>query len=210
MSTGSTRTLGYEYQSPHTTGVTWGVVPYWGADGAPANLPRSTNLSASWSAWPIVEKTSFARLEQQLGNGWSVKGNVSHAVRDTDGSVWYGAAGYPRADGTGVTAYLSHFNEHSTMDVFDVNVGGPFQLFGREHELVFGLGQSVRKGARLASLDRPGAGTAGDPLWSPVVTGRTAPARCLRCRPASPCRSVAGRGGRPLWQLGNPYLGLWL
>ncbi|MBA0282091.1 TonB-dependent siderophore receptor [Stenotrophomonas maltophilia] len=138
--------VGYEYQSPRTTGVTWGVVPYWGADGAPANLPRSTNLSASWSAWPIVEKTSFARLEQRLGNGWSVKGTFSHAVRDTDGSVWYGAAGNPRADGTGVTAYISHFNEHSTMDVFDVNVGGPFQLFGREHELVFGLGQSVRKG----------------------------------------------------------------
>ncbi|HDS1101553.1 MAG: TonB-dependent siderophore receptor [Stenotrophomonas sp.] len=138
--------VGYEYQSPRTTGVTWGVVPYWGADGAPANLPRSTNLSASWSAWPIVEKTSFARLEQQLGNGWSVKGNLSHAVRDTDGSVWYGAAGNPRADGSGVTAYISHFNEHSTMDVFDVNVGGPFQLFGREHELVFGLGQAVRKG----------------------------------------------------------------
>ncbi|WP_295570813.1 TonB-dependent siderophore receptor [Stenotrophomonas maltophilia] len=145
----SDRTLfevGYEYQSPRTTGVTWGVVPYWGADGAPANLPRSTNLSATWSAWPIVEKTTFARLEQQLDNGWSVKGNVSHAVRDTDGSVWYGAAGYPRADGTGVTAYISHFNEHSTMDVFDVNVGGPFKLFGREHELVFGLGQAVRKG----------------------------------------------------------------
>ncbi|WP_295565677.1 TonB-dependent siderophore receptor [uncultured Stenotrophomonas sp.] len=138
--------VGYEYQSPRTSGVTWGVVPYWGADGAPANLPRSTNLSASWSAWPIMEKTRFARLEQQLGNGWSVKGNLSHAVRDTDGSVWYGAAGNPRADGTGVTAYIAHFNEHSTMDVFDVNVGGPFQLFGREHELVFGLGQSVRKG----------------------------------------------------------------
>ncbi|TFZ46290.1 TonB-dependent siderophore receptor [Stenotrophomonas maltophilia] len=138
--------VGYEYQSPHTTGVTWGVVPYWGEDGTPANLPRSTNLSASWSTWPIVEKTTFARLEQQLGNGWSVKGNVSHAVRDTDGSVWYGAAGNPRADGTGITAYISHFNQHSTMDVFDVNVGGPFKLFGREHELVFGLGQSVRKG----------------------------------------------------------------
>lgn len=158
--------VGYEYQSPHTTGVTWGVVPYWGADGAPANLPRSTNLSASWSAWPIVEKTSFARLEQQLGNGWSVKGNVSHAVRDTDGSVWYGAAGYPRADGTGVTAYISHFNEHSTMDVFDVNVAGPFQLFGREHELVFGLGQSVRKGESEAmSFDSSAPGYTQVPDW---------------------------------------------
>lgn len=158
--------LGYEYQSPHTMGVTWGVVPYWGADGNPANLPRSTNLSASWSEWPIIEKTTFARLEQQLGSGWSLKGNVSHAVRDTDGSVWYGAAGYPRADGTGVTAYVSHFNEHSTMDVFDVNVGGPFQLFGREHELVFGLGQSVRKGeSEATSFDTSAPGYMQVPDW---------------------------------------------
>jgi len=138
--------LGYEYQSPKTTGVTWGVVPYWGVDGTPANLPRSTNLSASWSQWPIVEKTSFARIEQQLGRDWSLKANLTHADRDTDGSVWYGAAGYPRPDGTGVVAYISHFAEQSTMDVFDVNIGGPFQWFGRRHELVFGFGQSLRKG----------------------------------------------------------------
>ncbi len=138
--------LGYEYQSPETSGVTWGVVPYWGVDGKPAKLPRSTNLSASWSQWPIVEKTSFARIEQQLGAGWALKGSFTHADRETDGSVWYGANGFPRPDGTGVTAYLSHFAEQSTMDVFDVNVGGNFKLFGREHELVFGLGESVRKG----------------------------------------------------------------
>ncbi len=143
--------VGYEYQSPRTTGVTWGVVPYWGADGKPANLPRSTNLSASWSAWPIIEKTRFARVEQQLGSGWALKGTYTHADRDTDGSVWYGAAGYPRPDGTGVTAYVSHFNETSTMDVFDINVGGPFRLFGREHELVFGIGQSLRKGESEAT-----------------------------------------------------------
>ncbi len=138
--------VGYEYQSPQTSGVTWGVVPYWGADGTPANLPRSTNLSASWSQWPIVEKTRFVRFEQQLPNDWSIKGTFTHADRDTDGSVWYGASGYPRADGTGVVAYISHFAEQSTMDVFDLNVGGSFQLFGREHELVAGVGQSLRKG----------------------------------------------------------------
>ncbi|WP_317212742.1 TonB-dependent siderophore receptor [Stenotrophomonas sp. C3(2023)] len=143
--------VGYEYQSPRTTGVTWGVVPYWGADGKPANLPRSTNLSASWSAWPIIEKTRFARVEQQLGSGWALKGTYTHADRDTDGSVWYGASGYPRADGTGVSAFISHFNETSTMDVFDVNLGGPFKLFGREHELVFGVGQSLRKGESEAT-----------------------------------------------------------
>ncbi|GAB3060933.1 TonB-dependent siderophore receptor [Stenotrophomonas tumulicola] len=158
--------VGHEYQSPHTSGVTWGVVPYWGADGRPANLPRSTNLSASWSAWPIVEKTSFVRLEQQLGNGWSAKANFTHADRDTDGSVWYGASGYPRADGTGVNAYISHFNEKSTMDVFDLNVSGPFTLFGSDHELVFGLGQSVREGESEAiDFDDSAPGYAQVPDW---------------------------------------------
>lgn len=142
---------GYEYQSPKTTGVTWGVLPYWGEDGQPANLPRSTNLSARWSSWPIVEKTAFARLEQQLGNGWSIKGSFTRAKRDTEGNVWYGAAGYPRPDGGGVDAFIGAFAERSDMQVVDLNAGGPFQLFGREHELVVGLGQSVRKGEVPAS-----------------------------------------------------------
>ncbi len=146
--------LGYEYQSPKTTGVTWGVVPYWGVDGKPANLPRSTNLSASWSQWPIVEKTSFARLEQQLGGNWTIKGSFTHADRDTDGSVWYGAAGNPRPDGTGVTAYISHFAEKSTMDVADVNVTGAFELFGHAQEVVFGYGQSLRK-SKAPSISIP-------------------------------------------------------
>ncbi len=136
--------VGYEYQSPETTGVTWGVVPYWGSDGRPANLPRSTNLSARWSSWPIVEKTTFARLEQQLGNGWALKASATRAKRETDGSVWYGAQGYPAPDGTGVVAYISHFAENSEMKVFDLNVGGTFQLFGQEHELVAGVGESTR------------------------------------------------------------------
>lgn len=144
---------GYEYQSPKTTGVTWGVLPYWDADGQPANLPRSTNLSARWSSWPIVEKTAFARLEQQLGNGWSIKGSFTRSRRDTEGNVWYGAAGYPRPDGTGVKAFIGAFAERGDMQVFDVNAGGPFRLFGREHELVVGLGQSVRKGEVPASSD---------------------------------------------------------
>ncbi|WP_411850500.1 TonB-dependent siderophore receptor [Stenotrophomonas sp. LGBM10] len=137
---------GYEYQSPETTGVTWGVVPYWGVDGQPANLPRSTNLSARWSSWPIVEKSAFARIEQQLGDGWSIKGSYTRSKRETEGNVWYGAAGYPRPDGSGVVAYIGAFGERGDMQVFDLNAGGPFQLFGREHELVVGLGQSVRKG----------------------------------------------------------------
>jgi len=172
--------VGYEYQSPHTTGVTWGVVPYWGPDGTPANLPRSTNLSASWSSWPIVEKTTFARLEQQLGSHWSVKAAISRAKRNTDGAVWYGAQGYPRADGTGVLAYIGNFVEDSTMDVVDVNATGSFDLFGHTQEVVFGAGQSVRKGEYpAASIDPYPASYAQVPDWR-HWTGDVAPLSVTR------------------------------
>jgi len=171
---------GYEYQSPRTTGVTWGVVPYWGPDGKPANLPRSTNLSASWSSWPIVEKTVFARLEQQLGSQWSVRAAVSRARRNTDGAVWYGAQGYPRADGTGVLAYIGNFLEDSTMDVVDVNATGNIALFGHVQQVVFGVGQSVRKGDYpSASIDPYPAAYAEVPDWR-TWTGDVAPLRVTR------------------------------
>ncbi|MCD9032525.1 TonB-dependent siderophore receptor [Luteimonas sp. Y-2-2-4F] len=139
--------VGYEYQAPRTYGVTWGVLPYWNDDGTLAHLPRSANLSAEWSSWPIVEDTAFARLSHVFGNGWSAQLAYSRAERDTDGRVYYGGAGYPDpVDGSGVGAWTSHFAYGEKMEVVDLNLSGPFRLFGRDHELLAGYGESRREG----------------------------------------------------------------
>ncbi|MGA9663999.1 MAG: TonB-dependent receptor plug domain-containing protein, partial [Pseudomonas alloputida] len=52
--------VGYDYQNKHVQGSSWGTVPFWNADGSKANLPRSTNLSAPWSSWPLKDQTVFA------------------------------------------------------------------------------------------------------------------------------------------------------
>lgn len=129
---------GYDYQSPQTSGATWGTVPYWNADGSLANLPRSTNLSARWSAWPRVEKQAFARIEQGFGDGWLAKLAFTRNLTDTDGKMFYGGAGYPRADGTGISAWTSHFLGQQRSTAWELNVGGPFQLWGREHQVMAG------------------------------------------------------------------------
>jgi outer-membrane receptor for ferric coprogen and ferric-rhodotorulic acid len=129
---------GYDYQSPQTSGATWGTVPYWNADGSLAKLPRSTNLSARWSAWPRVEKQAFARLEQRFGDGWTAKLALARNRSDTDGKMFYGGNGYPRADGSGITVWTSHFLGHQDSTAWEFNVGGPFALWGREHELMAG------------------------------------------------------------------------
>jgi outer membrane receptor for ferric coprogen and ferric-rhodotorulic acid len=145
-------TAGYDYQSPDSSGASWGTVPYWMSDGTLANLPRSTNLSARWSAWPRIEKQAFARIEQTFGD-WTAKLAYTHNDSETNGFMYYGGAGYPNADGTGVTAWTSHFEGYTTMKAWEFNLNGTVDLFGRTHELIGGYVNQRQTGRTPASED---------------------------------------------------------
>lgn len=133
--------VGYDYEDPETTGVSWGTVPYWMADGSRARMSRSTNFSPGWTSWPIEQKQAFATFDHDFGNGWTIKAGYTDDLKEGEGKLWYGGSGYPAADGTGMGAWTwaSVFEIEST--TFDVNVNGVFELFGHEHEVVFGYGE---------------------------------------------------------------------
>lgn len=131
-------TVGYDYQTPEASGATWGTVPYWGADGKPANLPRNTNFSASWSKWPRKEEQAFARIEHRFGDGWQAKLAYTRNDSATDGFMYYGGEGYPRADGSGISAWTSRFLGSARTDAWEFNLDGPVRLFGREHKVLVG------------------------------------------------------------------------
>ncbi|MBV4458212.1 TonB-dependent siderophore receptor [Pseudomonas sp. COR58] len=137
--------VGYDYQDKHVQGTSWGTVPYWNADGGKAGLGRSTNMATSWSSWPIRDKTAFATLDQALADGWHLKAAYTHRQSDTDGKVYYGGAGFPEADRSGMTAYTSHMLGTQKMTAYDFNVSGPYTLLGREHELMLGYGEAERR-----------------------------------------------------------------
>ncbi|KOY02627.1 TonB-dependent siderophore receptor [Pseudomonas nunensis] len=136
--------VGYDYQDKQVQGTSWGTVPYWNSSGGKANLGRSTHMATSWSSWPLKDKTAFANLDQQLGGGWHLKAAYTHRDSDTDGKVYYGGGGFPNDDRSGMSAYSSHMLGTQKMDTYDINVAGPYALFGREHELMFGYGEAER------------------------------------------------------------------
>ncbi|MEX5684537.1 TonB-dependent siderophore receptor [Pseudomonas silesiensis] len=136
--------VGYDYQNKHVQGSSYGTLPYWNSDGGKANLGRSTNMATSWSSWPIKDQTAFATLEQQLGAGWHFKAAYTHRESDTDGKLYYGGAGYPNEDRSGMTAYTGHMLGTQKMKAYDFNVAGPYSLFGREHEMMLGYGEAER------------------------------------------------------------------
>ncbi|SDU93798.1 TonB-dependent siderophore receptor [Pseudomonas mucidolens] len=134
--------VGYDYQDKQIEGATWGSVPYWNSLGGKANMPRSNNITTSWSNWPLTDRTLFATLDQRLSNDWRLKAAYTHRESETDGKVYYGGGGYPNPDRSGISAYSRHFKGDDKMDAVDFNVAGSYSLLGREHEAMFGYGQA--------------------------------------------------------------------
>ena len=139
--------VGYDYQDKQVQGTSWGTVPYWNSQGGKAGLSRSTNMAAHWSSWPLTDKTTFATLDHRLGGDWRVKAAYTHRQSDTDGKVYYGGAGFPNADRSGMEAWTSRMVGTSKMDVFDFNLSGTYSLLGRRHEVMMGYGQSQQRDA---------------------------------------------------------------
>ncbi|MGU3307910.1 TonB-dependent siderophore receptor [Pseudomonas sp. M5A4_2d] len=137
--------VGFDYQNKHVQGTSWGTLPYWNSDGSKARLSRSANMAADWSSWPLKDKTTFASIDHKLSPDWRLKAAYTHRQSDTDGKVYYGGAGFPNPDGSGMNAWTNQMVGTSKMDVVDFNLTGAYPLFGREHELMVGYGESEQR-----------------------------------------------------------------
>lgn len=137
--------VGFDYQDKQVQGTSWGTVPYWNSQGGKAGLSRSTNMAAHWSSWPLTDKTTFATLDHRLAGDWHLKAAYTHRQSDTDGKVYYGGAGFPNDDRSGMTAWASHMRGTSRMEAVDLNLAGSYQLLGREHALMMGYGEATQR-----------------------------------------------------------------
>ncbi|WP_323815931.1 TonB-dependent siderophore receptor [Cellvibrio sp. NN19] len=140
LGSSTTATLGYQYQENSPTGSTWGAVPYWNSDGSLANMPRNFSLTADWSRIRENDKTLFAELQHEFDNEWLLKGVVTTTESESDWMVAYGGSGFPNpATGTGLSLWTGiwPYSENEKLNL-DLYATGPFQLFGRTHELIAG------------------------------------------------------------------------
>ncbi|MCA8862659.1 TonB-dependent siderophore receptor [Halomonas sp. SBBP1] len=141
--------LGYDYQNITPKGATWGGLPLWFSDGTQAEYSRSKNYAQDWSHWDNTLKTAFADIEHRFDNGWNIRAVANHYRTDFDAEL-LGLIGRPdRATGLGFYpsgAYpVALASEgHSRQNTFDVMASGPFELFGRQHDLVVGATSSRR------------------------------------------------------------------
>ncbi|OHV08485.1 ferric-rhodotorulic acid/ferric-coprogen receptor FhuE [Kushneria phosphatilytica] len=154
----TTLSVGYDYQDTHASSPTWGGLPLWYSNGSKTDYTRGFSVAPDWSYYDFESRKVFTELEHQFGNGWALRGTATHAETDMDARLAY-PSGFPdRNTGEGVYYYTGWNTGERTMDSVDTYANGPFELLGREHELVIGGSYSEQ------SNDYDNSYTAGFPV----------------------------------------------
>lgn len=149
----TTVSLGYDYQDITPKGSTWGGLPLWFSDGTQAQYSRSKTYAQDWSYWDNTLKTAFAEIEHRFDNGWKVRA-VANQYRTEYDAELLGLVGYPdRATGLGTYPYGAYpvalaAEGRSRQNALDVMASGPFELLGRQHDLVVGATSSRRTASK--------------------------------------------------------------
>ncbi|TGX50297.1 TonB-dependent siderophore receptor [Sphingomonas gei] len=132
-------TAGYSQQDNDADGVMWGALPLTYSDGTRIGLPVSASTSADWTYWNVNDQSAFAEIGYQLGGGWSVKGVFTYKRFEENAKLLY-AFGYPdKATGLGVEGSSGIYPSIYDQYLGDFYASGPVKLFGREHQLAFGV-----------------------------------------------------------------------
>jgi outer membrane receptor for ferric coprogen and ferric-rhodotorulic acid len=135
----TTWTVGASKQRDDNTSD-WGGLPS-GPNGEDLHLKRSTFLSNDWSYWNKDNIMFFTDVTHRFDNGWSAKlaGQKIWAEADTFSSY---VGNY---DGLGFQQYHGKYRDDDDQTNLDASLSGPFQMFGREHELVVGVSHRQEK-----------------------------------------------------------------
>lgn len=136
-------TVGASIQHHDATGHARGGRPFFATDGSLVTWARSDSAAANWGHSERHNSSVFASLEHRFGAGWSVKGTAIRSESDYDERLGYAAGGNLIAGtGGGISLYGSGWEGTPVQETFDVRATGPFEAFGRKHELVVGASTS--------------------------------------------------------------------
>lgn len=174
LTPGTQLSVGYDYQQKRANGATWGGFPMLYSDGSRTGYDGSFNASPEWTYWDTTSKRAFATLQHAFSNGWKFKVGATHDETRADDKLFYpayndwttGASNFDRTTGAGISPSAGLYNTERKVTGVDGYVDGPFQLFGREHQLMAGLSYNRREYANYGDYQVGGPGQPWDPFAS--------------------------------------------
>lgn len=141
-----TFTAGYSWQDNRSRGVLWGALPLDYSDGTLVNYPVSASTSADWTFWNVKDQTGFTELSYNLGGDWQIKGVATLKRFEELSKLLYAYNNPDPVTGLGVSGMSGIYPSKYDQYMFDVVASGPFDLFGRSHQLTAGLSTAYLHG----------------------------------------------------------------
>lgn len=157
---------GYGHQDHQSHGAMWGALPLIYTDGTRIDMPRSTNVAPEWAGWNVIDRQIFGDLTHHFGHDWVARiSAVRRATSEAD-ELFYvydnpvrgapnGIAPDPAKPGQflGIKSYPGAFRAQTRNLTMEAYATGPFTLFGREHQLMFGVNRSAQDYKQTSSYD---------------------------------------------------------
>ncbi|WP_066722497.1 TonB-dependent siderophore receptor [Sphingomonas pituitosa] len=134
-----TATIGYSRQDNDADGVLWGALPLTYTDGSRIPYPRSATTSAPWTYWDTTDQRAFGELAYDLGKGWEAKGVFTYVNNKQQAKLLYAFGAPDKATGLGIQGQVGRYPSETDQYLGDLTASGPLHLFGREHQLAFGV-----------------------------------------------------------------------
>lgn len=150
----TTLSLGWDYQQTNTANPTWGGLPALYSNGSRTHYDRNVNTSADWTGYNIESRKVFANLIHSWDNGWAFRFNGTHGEQTFNDTLLYVMGNPDASTGEGASGWGSKDRGKRTLDTFDSYVSGPFDLLGRQHQLMAGASYSRQHNATF-SKDGP-------------------------------------------------------
>ncbi|HYG07086.1 MAG TPA: TonB-dependent siderophore receptor [Stenotrophomonas sp.] len=139
-----TLAAGYSWQKTQTDGTMWGALTFMYADGTQAEWPRSASTTQDWTMWDTRTQTGFLEYTHQLAADWQLKVSYNYRRTDNDAKLFYATdingTGLEPGTNLGLYGYPWGGPDQTTAHLGDARINGRYMLFGREHELMFGVG----------------------------------------------------------------------
>lgn len=132
-------TLGSDYQRNLPRGSSWTGLPMFYSDGTTTDWDISTNPATVWSRRDTYTNNYFVTLDHDFDNGWNLAATYNHRRNGHDSVLGSAGGGWPDpVTGAGIFQYVGKYEGRVIQNTFDVKASGPIELFGREHDLMFG------------------------------------------------------------------------
>ncbi|NJR77863.1 TonB-dependent siderophore receptor [Sphingomonas corticis] len=179
-----TVTAGYSLQDNRSDGVLWGALPLVYSDGSRIDYPRSASTSADWTYWNVRDQTAFAEVAYKLGGDWSLRGVATYRHWRERARILYAyyanGVGADPATGQGIVGLTGTYPSKYEQLLFDGYASGSVNVFGRDHQLAFGVATGRSDGEQFSASSLGGAIDYGDirqlasfraplPAYAPLV-----------------------------------------